>query len=187
MKTSNRGLKICLAVFFIFLILLTTVIVTLIFTVFKPKDPEITVTPLGLDKIQPSFSLNATNVTLNVAITIVNRNYGSFRYENSTGYVNYGDVVLAEVPMETENIPARSTVNVTTTADFMVGKLITDPKFLIDVADGSFDLTSMATLPGKVTMLKIFKMKATVHNTCDMSVNVTSRAFDTKCRSKIKM
>ncbi|KAF7805810.1 late embryogenesis abundant protein [Senna tora] len=120
-------------------------------------------------------------------ITVVNRNYGSFRYENSTGHVKYHDVVLADVPMETQTIPARSTTNMTTSAEFMVGRLISNPMFLSDLGNGTLNMTSMATLPGKVRMLNIFKMKATVSNTCHISLNVTSKAVTTKCISRIKM
>ncbi|XP_028808406.1 uncharacterized protein LOC114762975 [Neltuma alba] len=185
MNIPKRGLKICLAVFFVFLIILATVIITLIFTVFKPKNPEITVKPMGF----PFPNGLSGNVTVKMAVTIVNRNYGSFSYENSTGYVNFQDIVVAEVPLESKRIPARRTVNLTTSADFMIGKLIKDPNFWKEIAEenGTVVLRSVATLPGKATMLKIFKKKATVHNTCDISLHIASLGVDSKCVSKIKL
>ncbi|KAI4305128.1 hypothetical protein L6164_028514 [Bauhinia variegata] len=120
-------------------------------------------------------------------ITIENPNYASFRYHNSTAYVNYHDLVVSEVPMKAQLIPARSKINLTTSADFMVGKLIEDPNFWSDFAYGTLNLTSTATLPGKVTMLKIIKFKGTVNNGCDISVNISSMAVESKCLSKIKL
>ncbi|KAI4305123.1 hypothetical protein L6164_028509 [Bauhinia variegata] len=188
-KTSHRGLKICLGVSALFTLIFTTVIVTLIFTIFKPKDPIITIHPVDFENInQLSFASNVTlNVTLDVDIIIQNPNYASFKYHNSTAYVNYHDLVVSEVPIKAQFIPARSKINLTTSADFMVGKLIENPNFWLDFANGTLNFTSMATLPGKVTMLKIIKFNGTVNNRCDISVNISSKAVESKCLSKIKL
>ncbi|KAK4255360.1 hypothetical protein QN277_008369 [Acacia crassicarpa] len=186
MKPAKRSLKICLAVSMVFLVLLAAVIVTLAFTIFKPKDPEISVKTMGFP-LSPGLT---GNVTVNMTVTIVNRNYASFTYENSNGQVNFEDVLLGEVPMETRSIPARTTVNFNTSADLMIGKLIKDPKFLVQVvANGTVVLRSTAILPGKVTALKIFKKKATVYNTCDIPIHVASltKGVESRCVSKIKM
>ncbi|KAH1218774.1 Late embryogenesis abundant protein [Glycine max] len=147
---ASRGLKICLAVSLLLLIIFTIAIVTLFMTIFKPKNPEITVHPVGLEDFQSSFSPNLTlNVTLGMIITIRNPNYGSFQYINSTSYVKFHDTVVAEVPIEAELVPARSQINVNTSADFMVAKLINDPNFLSDVLGGTLNFTSTIALPGK--------------------------------------
>ena len=185
---ANRGLKICLAVSLLFLVIVTIMIVTLFMTIFKPKNPEITVHPVGLEDFQFSLSPNLTiNVTLGMIITIRNPNYGSFQYINSTSYVKFHDTVVAEVPIEAELVPARSQINVNTSADFMVAKLINDPNFLSDVLGGTLNFTSTIALPGKARMLNIIKLKATSYSTCDISVNISSRNVDTNCKSKIKL
>ncbi|KAI9094176.1 hypothetical protein K1719_026758 [Acacia pycnantha] len=187
MKPVKRSLKICLAVSLVFLVLLAAVIVTLAFTIFKPKDPEISVKTMGF----PLSGGLTGNVTVNMTVTIVNRNYASFTYEYSNGQVNFEDVLLGEVPMETRSIPARTTVNFKTSADLMIGKLIKDPKFWKQVAEanGTVVLRSTAILPGKATALKIFKKKATVYNTCDIPIHIASliKGVESKCVTKIKM
>lgn len=132
-------------------------------------------------------SCNPLNVTLGMIITIRNPNYGSFQYINSTSYVKFHDTVVAEVPIEAELVPARSQINVNTSADFMVAKLINDPNFLSDVLGGTLNFTSTIALPGKARMLNIIKLKATSYSTCDISVNISSRNVDTNCKSKIKL
>ncbi|KAL2331826.1 hypothetical protein Fmac_019407 [Flemingia macrophylla] len=147
---ASRGVKICLVVSLLFLIIVTILIVALAFTIFKPKNPDITVHPLGLENLDISLLPNLTlNVSVGMLITIENPNYGSFEYTNSTGYVNFHDTVIAEVPIEADLVPARSQINVSTSADFMVAKLINDPNFWSDVMDGTLIFTSTATLPGK--------------------------------------
>lgn len=183
---TRRGLRICSIVSAIFLIVAATVILTLFLTIFKVKDPVVSVHPVGLENIQ-FFQPNSTTVPLGMIITIMNPNYGAFKSKNTTGYLKYRDTVVAEVPLERKTIPARGTVNVSTSAGLMSGKLIADEIFLTDVADGSFNLTAKAILPGKVHMLKVFKLKATVNISCDISLNISSMSTDSSCITKIKL
>ncbi|XP_027348223.1 uncharacterized protein LOC113859717 [Abrus precatorius] len=186
LATKGRGLKICLIVSFLFFIIIATVLVTLYFTIFKPKNPDIFVHPVDLDNFQ-LLSPNSTNAPLGMVITIVNPNYGSFSYSNSTGYVKYRDTIIAEVPLVSNSVPARSTVNVSTSAGVMTGKLLGNVDFLSDIEDMVFNLTSMATLPGKASVLNIFKLKATVYISCDMSFNISAIEADSSCTSKIDL
>nr|KYP58745.1 hypothetical protein KK1_014166 [Cajanus cajan] len=122
-----------------------------------------------------------------MVITIQNPNYGSFEFTNSTGYVNFHDTVIAEVPIDAELVPARSQINVSTSADFMVAKLVNDPSFWSDVVHGTLIFTSTATLPGKARMFNIIKLKATAYSLCDISFNISSKDVDTNCISKVKL
>ncbi|CAJ1956346.1 unnamed protein product [Sphenostylis stenocarpa] len=172
---AKKGLKVCLVMSLSFLIIVTVIIVTLFLTVFKPKDPNIMVRPVGLENLDLSLLTNFTaNVSLGMVITMGNPNYGSFEYHNATGYVNFHDNIVGEVPIKGELVPAFGQINVSTWANLMVGKLVNDSKFWSDVLSGSLNLTSTATLPGKAHMLKIFKLKATVYSTCDISLNIIS-------------
>jgi hypothetical protein len=67
------------------------------------------------------------NVTLGMAITITNPNYGSFKYQNSIGYIPYNDTIVGNVPMQSQFVSARSEINVNTSENFMVGKFIQNP------------------------------------------------------------
>ncbi|KAJ1404335.1 Late embryogenesis abundant protein [Sesbania bispinosa] len=181
----TRGLKICLAVTSFFLVIVAILILILSLTIFKPKDPYVSVHPVGLENLD-LFSTNSTSVPLDMVITIVNPNYGGFKWENSTGYLKYQDTIIAKVPIETKSIPAHSMTNVSTSAGLMSGKLTSDSKFWSDIEDGGLNFTSNATLHGKVHMLKVFKLKATVYISCDISFNISSMSSDSSCISKIK-
>lgn len=184
-----RGLRICLCVSALFLIIVSIVIVTLSLTIFKPKNPLISVHLAGFDHSQFFLLPNlTTNVSLGMVITIANPNHGSFKYRDSIGHINYRDTIVGEVPMGAELVPARSEINVSTSADFMVGKLIHDPNFWSDIIPGSsFNLTSTAELPGKAIILKFIKLKATGYSLCDISVNISSNDVRSSCISRIKL
>ena len=185
---ATKRLRICMVVSSLFLIIVVTMLLTLILTIFKPKDPDISVHPVDLENFE-LFQPSVTKVPLGLVITIVNPNHGSFKYINSTGYLIYHDTIVAEVPLVTKFVPARSTINVSTFAGVMTRQLESDPKFWSDIEVGTLNFTSKATLPGKVTMLKIFKLKATVYITCDISfkLNISSMDADSSCISKIKL
>lgn len=187
-KTSRKGLKICGIVTAIFIAILVIVITTLSLTIFKPKDPDITASPAGLRNISFSSFLNVTlNVTIDMLVTIDNRNYGSFKFLNSTAYINYRGDIVAEVPLEEELVPARGKINMTTSADIEAEKLISNPNFWNDVEAGSLNMTSIATLHGRVKVFKIFKLHARAVSSCNITIWIDTLSLESKCRSKIKL
>ncbi|XP_071723207.1 uncharacterized protein [Rutidosis leptorrhynchoides] len=159
-KSRRKSLKICCAAMAFILLLITVVIIALSFTIFKPKNPEISAYPTGLENI--GLSNLTTNVTLGMIITIDNRNYGSFKFQNSTAYVDYHGMIVAEIPIGEDLVPARSKINITTSADFMTDKLITSSYLLQDIETGSLNFTSTSIMHGKVGMLKVLKTGANV-------------------------
>ncbi|KAI5599596.1 hypothetical protein BDE02_02G206300 [Populus trichocarpa] len=186
--TRMRGFKICCGVTTIFIIILVAIFTTLALTVFKPKNPSIIANPVGLENIQFGGSPNVTlNVTLGMVVTIDNPNYGSFKFTNSTAYVDYHGVIVAEVPIQADLIPAHSKVNITTSVDLMADELIKNPYFFQDLIAGRFKFVSTSSLHGKVEVIKILKLHATALSTCDITLFVTSLSIDSSCKSEIKL
>ncbi|OIW05934.1 hypothetical protein TanjilG_07210 [Lupinus angustifolius] len=184
--TTKQRLKICFAVSALFFIIVATVIVTLTFTTFKIKDPDVSLRPVGLENFQ-FFTPNSTIEPLSMLITVVNPNYGRFKSINSIGYLNYRHNVIAKVPFEKIVIPAHSKINVSTTAGIVTKKLMSDPKFWTDIEVGALNLTANVILPGKVSMIKIFKLKATVTISCGIYLNLSAVDADSSCITKIKL
>ncbi|KEH29660.1 uncharacterized protein [Medicago truncatula] len=183
---TKKSLKICLLVSIIFLIIVATVILSLAFTISKPKDPDVHVYPIGLKNLK-LLQPNVTIVPLHLVITIFNPNYGTYKTKNTTGYLSFQDTLVAIAPIGPNKLPSHRTTNVTATAGLMNEKLISNDKFLVDVAHGSFNLTAKATLRGKVHISKVFKVKATVTINCDIFFNITSFYTDSYCITKIKV
>ncbi|PON83865.1 Late embryogenesis abundant protein [Trema orientale] len=187
-SSHRRGLIVCCGVTALVLILAASVVTALAFTVFKPKEPEITADPAGLENIHYTISPNTTNVTLDMIITIDNgKNYGSFKFQNTTAHVNYRGDLVAEVPIMHGLVPARGKLNITSSADFMLGKVISNPRFFEDFLNGSLNLTSTTTMHGRVSLFKVIKIRATAFSTCDISFFVIDREVQSKCKSKLKL
>ncbi|KAK7342132.1 hypothetical protein VNO80_25075 [Phaseolus coccineus] len=179
----QRGLKICLCVSSLLIIIV--VIAILIFTIFKPKNPAVFIHPLDLEHFQ--LLTDSSSAPLGMVITVVNPNYARFKHRNCSGYLKYGDKIIAEVPFGTRSYPARSTTNLTTTADIETEKLIKDPKFWSKIEGGVFNMTAEASLSGKVSMVKIISLKAKIYISCAISLNLTAVHATSTCISKIKL
>ncbi|KAK8657506.1 hypothetical protein V6N13_035737 [Hibiscus sabdariffa] len=183
--------KKCCAVTAIFIAIVAIVFLVLGLTVFKPKNPEITVYPLGLEDIgfglRGVLNMSAINASVPMVVAIRNRNYGSFKFKNTTGFINYRGNVVATVPIEQSLVPARGKLNISTVADFMVDRLILTSTFWADFSTGSVNLSSDATVHGKVTMFKVLKIHASVPSTCDISIFIKSLTVQSICKTEIKL
>lgn len=186
MAKSRKGLKICCGVTALIIIILIVVAIILFFTVFKPKQPDVTLRSVNLQNIKFFPFPFLLNVSLGITVIVDNPNYGSFKYEDSTTYVTYHGTEIAEAPIEHDTIPARGTHDISTNVVIEGDKMILNPSFPGDLAAGVFNFTSLTTLHGKATALKIFKIKVKSINTCDMSLVPVSGNVTAVCTSKIK-
>lgn len=182
----RRSLKICCGVTTIFLITSLVVLVVLFLTVLKPKDPKIVAQPVTMEGFKLEvFPVLEVNISLGILVTVDNRNYGSFKYENSTAYVTYRGDVVAEAPIEDDTIPARGKHNISSSVNLMGDKLVKNVNFLGDaIVTGILNFTSTTTLHGKASLFKLFKMKGTSYCTCDISVSVQAKSVDSVCKSR---
>ncbi|KAJ4703180.1 Late embryogenesis abundant protein [Melia azedarach] len=187
-KRSCRGLKVCCGVTAILLISLLTVLIVLLLTLFKPKEPKITSEPPTLENFDLIFfPVIELNMTLGIVVTVDNRNYGSFKYKNSTAYVSYHGIVVAEAPIEDGKIPARGKHNISTSITVFADKLASNSNFLGDSFSGVLNFSSTTTLRGKVSMLKFFNIKASSYSSCDISIFIQKQSIDSVCKSKVRL
>lgn len=186
-EKSRKCLKIFCATTLLIVVIFIVVSIVLYFTVFKPKDPQITAHPTNLENLQvqlfPNVSINATLV---LTLTIDNRNYGGFKFKDSIAYVYYRGMLIAEVPVEHSEVPARGSLTMTTYANIIGGKMATDPNFYSDIGTGHLNFTSNSTMHGKVSILKIVKVEAKVYSFCDISIDILTQEVNPKCHSKVK-
>ncbi|KAK6918889.1 Late embryogenesis abundant protein, LEA_2 subgroup [Dillenia turbinata] len=180
---NRRCLKVCCGVTLLIVLTLVLVSVILAFTVFKIRDPIITVNSLGDPEI--GLGPEGLNVTLNLLVTVENRNYGSFKFVDSISYVDYHGDIVAHLPLKGGVVPARGKHFITTTAEVFSDRLLNNPHFLRDFAAGNLNMTSSATLPGKATILT-FKVDAKAISSCDISIFILPSNVVSKCWSKLK-
>ncbi|KAK4346664.1 hypothetical protein RND71_033003 [Anisodus tanguticus] len=184
---TKKALKIGCGITAILLIILLIVAIILYFTILKPKDPKVTTQSVTLESVRfEPFPALHLNITIGLILTIHNRNYGSFTYDNSIAYVTYRGDPAAEAPIEADTIPARADHDLKTTVLVDSDGFSKNPNFSGDVFSGCLNFTSSTTLHGKVTVWKVLKHKATTVSTCDISVFTKFLNATSVCKSKIK-
>lgn len=186
----RKNFKICFGVTLLLSIILIIVSITMFHTILKPKKPQIILHPISLDEIESQIiSRLSLNVTLELIITIKNPNYGSFKFDDSIAPLIYhGNNSVGEIIIEHGRVPSKGELTTRSYADIIGDKLIESPYFMKDIEARSLNFTSNLTLHGKVKMLKIFKMHATVTSYCEISVLVHSHfAIQLCCHSKVRL
>ncbi|XP_031390588.1 uncharacterized protein LOC116203062 [Punica granatum] len=181
----GRRLKICCGVFAVLLLIITVTILVLYFTILKPKQPIMTSQPVMLEHFTGNLQ-GQINVTLGITVTVYNRNYGSFRYNDSTTHITYRATEVADAPIKKDNIPARARHNISTSVNVFVDKLALVPGFGFDLLSGVVNVTASTTLHGRVKVLKLFKTKATTESTCDVSIFLIQQRAESVCIVKVK-
>ncbi|TXG47089.1 hypothetical protein EZV62_026383 [Acer yangbiense] len=187
----SGGLRLCICVTSILFIILLVVFIILFLTLLKPKEPKIVTQSVTLENFNlvglwPAVKIQL-NVTLGMVLTINNRNYGGFKYQDGVAYVNYHGVLVAEAPIENGSIPARGRHNISSSMTIFADKVIGNSNFEGDHRSGVLNFSASTTLHGKVSMLKYFKMKAASHSSCDISIFVQNETIDSDCKSKVRL
>ncbi|KAK3227917.1 hypothetical protein Dsin_007779 [Dipteronia sinensis] len=109
------------------------------------------------------------NATLITELTIRNRNFGSFRFRNSTGWVFYGTVTVGEMKIREGRVRARNTEMLRVTVE--VSSNHSEARNLSsDFSSGVLKLSSHAQLQGRVNLLNIMKRKKRPEMNCNMNL-----------------
>lgn len=174
------------------LLLQAIVIVVLIFTIFKPKDPVIRLNGVTVDKLElvnGTTPKPGSNMTLTADVSVKNPNYAAFKYENTSTSLFYHGMLVGEVHSPPGKSKARRTMRMNVTIDFIVDKLLSQPALLkSDVVSGLLPMTTYTKVGGRVNMMNIFKRHVVVKMNCTVAANITSRTIqDQKCKRKVKL
>ncbi|KAJ4832515.1 hypothetical protein Tsubulata_000073 [Turnera subulata] len=193
---KDRRRRRCLtAVGVITLILLLIFIIALILavTVFKPKEPRTELLSASLEGVSPRISLPVVNiklnVTLNLKLLVKNPNHVSFKHGPGKSYLLYrgdqvgdADVYPGMIPSRgSEILPARLTIEVDALASNM-------ESLISDVLGGQLILETRTRIPGRVTLLGIFKKHVVATSVCQFTIAVPSFKIQSQqCKNKTKL
>ncbi|CAL1372614.1 unnamed protein product [Linum trigynum] len=184
---GRRGLKLCLIVAGILLLVLLVTILVVFLVVLKPKQPKITTKSVTLDRIHSSiFPKPFLNLTLGLVVEVENPNYGSFRYDDSSAYLVYRGGLVGVSPIPAGYQKARSTQTIRSNVTLMAGGLLKDLEFYGDLVKGVLNFTSTSSLHGRASMFKVMKVEVTSNCTCEISVRVAGKKVDSSCKTVVR-
>ncbi|XP_027115310.2 uncharacterized protein LOC113763684 [Coffea eugenioides] len=176
------------------LLLQAVVVIVLIFTVFKVKDPVIRLNGVTIDKLELVNGTNGTtpkpgsNMTLTADVSVKNPNYATFKYQNASTSLFYHGMLVGEAHTLPGKSKARRTLRMNVTVDFIMDKLLSSPMLKSDVGSGLLPMTTYTRVGGRVNMLNIFKKHVVVRMNCTVAANITSRTIQSQeCKRKVKL
>ncbi|KAH0470992.1 hypothetical protein IEQ34_000715 [Dendrobium chrysotoxum] len=184
----RRCILISLAIF-LFIVLLFVILGV---TVFRVREATTTVNSVKLGGFKAGFNLPNLgvdlNVTLDLDLTAHNPNHASFRYGESSAELFYKGSQVGEAAIPPGQINAGGSERMNVSVTIFAGRLIGDSALYSDVLSGSLVFQTTTRIPGRVSVLGIFKHHIVTYSSCDVTVNVSSRTADnSNCRYKAKL
>ncbi|XP_008801006.2 uncharacterized protein LOC103715222 [Phoenix dactylifera] len=174
------------------LIVVALLLLVLGLTVFRPRHAITTVNSVRLAGLRagldvPNLGVDL-NVTLDLNLTASNPNHASFRYGDGTADLYYRGTLVGEATIPPGEVSAGGSVQTDVLVTVMAGRLIGNKAVYADVISGSVPFTTTTEIPGRVTVLGVFKHHMETYTTCDIVVNVRNRTVENSdCKYKTKL
>lgn len=167
------------------------VILILALTVFKVKDPTITMNSItfqGLSALTSSSNLQTNmNISVSAVISIKNPNAVSVKFKAATADLSYGGRFIATADLPRGSARARRTFKMNVYVTVMVQRLVGIPRLTSDLIAGELPVSMTTNIKGKVN-LGLFKKSVGVRMNCNMVVDLTSQAVkDLDCERKVSL
>lgn len=174
------------------LLLLVIVFVILAFTVFKARDPKVTVNSVALDHFEFKFDASQLKLDLNVSLdlnlSIKNPNKASFKFGNSTTELLYHGTNIGEAKVPADKIGSDSTLTMNVTVTVLADRLLSNGNAVSDALSGSFPLSTWTRIAGRVNFLNIYKHHAVSYSSCNMTIAVPAGTLTSQnCTHSIKL
>ncbi|XP_043694039.1 uncharacterized protein LOC122644711 [Telopea speciosissima] len=191
-KRKNKAC-LCLSIFFGVLVFVGLILLILALTVFKTKNPTVTINSVTVDYLKSSVDPPPSrqvylNLTLKLDISVYNPNKASFDYSDSSAKLYYNGEEVGNAPISAGDISAGGTIEMKTLLTVMADRLLSDPNFYKDMMSGTLPFAVYTTVAGKVTVLSIIKKHIVTYTSCNVSLNLqNSTVADSECRTKINL
>ncbi|XP_010921236.1 late embryogenesis abundant protein At1g64065 [Elaeis guineensis] len=161
-------------------------------TVFRPRHAVTTINSVRLAGLRVGFDVPNLgvdlNVTLDLDLTATNPNHASFRYGDGSADLYYRGNVVGEAAIPPGEVAAGGSVRTEVLLTVMAGRLIGNSAVYADAISGSLPFTTTTEIPGRVTVLGVFKHHMVTYSTCNIVVNVRNRSVENSdCTYKTKL
>ncbi|CAM6116956.1 unnamed protein product [Calypogeia fissa] len=178
------------AVILIALLIVVIVIVVLALTIFRVRDPEITVQSFQLMSFSLTYLTTGPQLSfiLNVVVAVKNRNHASYKYHSSIAYIYYHGATVGSANVPAGEVKAESTTTISTQVTANPVAFLGNPSLPGDVQAGSIPLVVQTVLMGEIDVATIVKHHATTVATCNLNVLVqTQTVGGVNCNYKFSL
>ncbi|RZS16529.1 hypothetical protein BHM03_00048497 [Ensete ventricosum] len=176
-------------------VVLGITILILSLTVFKVKDPNLTMNSVTVDGVNfdvgPIDDLVQLNATLVADISIKNPNVASFRFDNSTTDFYYEGETIGVAYAPAGKVSAHRTVRMNVTVDVLTNRVVRQMNITVDTLTSvaQLNLTSFTGINGRVNVLGVYKRDIEVMMNCSMTLEVSAThqtIQSTDCSANVK-
>ncbi|KAJ8649887.1 hypothetical protein MRB53_002910 [Persea americana] len=183
----------CAAASAILLLFIFLLVLILALTVFKAKDPTTTLSSISVSGVSPRVSIPALNVQLNVSLDLIilvqNPNRASFTYGHGKSFVFYRQTQVGEADLPPGRVPSMGSERIGCRLTIQTEKFVSDlGPFIGDVMSGEVGLNATMRIPGKVTVLRVFKRHAVAVVQCHVAIGFPNlRIRGRECQHRTEM
>ncbi|GAV83896.1 LEA_2 domain-containing protein [Cephalotus follicularis] len=178
---ERRGRRRCLivvaAIILLLVLLFFIIALILALTVFKPKQPTTQILSSTVEGVAPRVSFPAINIqlniTLNLQLLVHNPNHARFKHGPGKSLLLYQGNQVGEADLFPGLIPAMGNATLPCRLTLEVDKMASNVSSLIsDVSDGDLVMETQTRIPGRITLLRIFKKHVIATSTCQLTIAV---------------
>ncbi|VVA96637.1 unnamed protein product [Arabis nemorensis] len=176
--------RICYIVSGIISILFIIFLIALILsqTVFKPKHPILQTVSSTVEGVStyvvPPFDVQL-NFTLTLQMLLKNPNLADFEYKTVENLVYYRDNLVGNLTLPSSTLPAKGSAILPCPLVLQIDKFVADLGDIVqDILHGKIVVETKARMPGKITVLGIFKANLDTLSHCKLVLGFPSMAVE---------
>lgn len=190
---KRRMLKKCSIWCGIPALVVAIVIITLSQTIFKFRDPDITLSNVHFSGVKIDYSQplspSSVNASLSANMNVYNPNHYNFKFTNSTIHVIYHDVMVGNISMPAGELrPGKSVAlpALVTVGSLKLGSSMGN--LSQDFVKNELPFAMSVNIPGRVNVVHIFKHDVVLEYHCDVVFWVGNSSMkDYLCWKKVHL
>ncbi|KAL6642007.1 hypothetical protein ACP70R_020188 [Stipagrostis hirtigluma subsp. patula] len=189
----RRCLCVCLLVTLAVLLALAVTALVLSLTVLRVRDPTTRLVSTRLAGVAPRLTFPAVslqlNVTLLLTVAVHNPNPASFSYMSGHTDLTYRGAKVGEAEIDPGRIPSKGDGEVRLALTVQADRLAADLAQLVaDVESGAVPMEASTRIPGRVTILGVFKRHAVAYSECKFVFGVAElKVRSQECQDHTKL
>jgi len=158
-----------------FAIFQTGVILVFVLFVMKVRTPKFRVRSATFETFDVVASNPSFNLNMNAELSVKNKNFGQYEFENSTIIFLYRGLQVGSALVSKAKVGILSTKKFNVVVDLSSTGLPSNSMLGSDLNSGFLPLSSQAQLTGKVKLMMVMKKKKATEMNCTMEVNISTK------------
>lgn len=142
------------------------------------KSPKVHISHITTQNLHyETAPLASLNTTMVVEIQVYNKNFGHFKFQNSSATLLYRNITIGMANIYGGRVEGRERKRMNVSLQVRANKLLSNYNFNLssDIDSGLVKLSSHAKLKGEVRLLNVIKRHRIAGMNCTMNLNLTSQ------------